>query len=92
MNLLRLCLPLVLALAAASAKGAGGDAAKWADAAALEAARFGAVHFLESGGNRRTAFVYRATAFDPVSGPIWFVMHGAGRSAERYLQAAAPVA
>ncbi len=62
------------------------------DAAAIEAARFGVAHFQAREGNRLGAFVYRATAFDPVRGPIWFVMHGAGRNAEGYLQAAAPVA
>jgi hypothetical protein len=39
-----------------------------------------------------SAFVYRATAFDPRSGVIWFVMHGAGRGARAYLRAAAPIA
>jgi hypothetical protein len=35
---------------------------------------------------------YRATGFDPEHGPIWFVIHGAGRTAESYRDAAAPVA
>ncbi len=62
------------------------------DAAAIEASGFGVAHFQAREGNRLPAFVYRATAFDPARGPIWFVMHGAGRNAEGYLRAAAPVA
>jgi poly(3-hydroxybutyrate) depolymerase len=81
MNLLRSCLPLGLGLYLAMV-----------DAAAIEAARFSVAHFQAREGNRLTAFVYRGTAFDPVRGPIWFVMHGAGRNAEGYLRAAAPVA
>jgi len=102
MNLLRRCLPLGLglylamlgcdAVSGSSARRDGPDAAKWLDAAAIEAARFGAVRFQARDGNRLSAFVYRATAFDAVRGPIWFVMHGAGRGAEGYLRAAAPVA
>jgi hypothetical protein len=36
--------------------------------------------------------VYRPRSFDPASGPLWFVLHGASRDAERYVRAAAPVA
>jgi hypothetical protein len=90
MSLLRRCLPLVFALHAPMLDAR--DAAKWLDAAAIEAARFGTVRFQARDGNRLTAYVYRATAFDSVRGPIWFIMHGAGRGAEGYLQAAAPVA
>ncbi len=81
MSLLRRCLPLALGLYLAMV-----------DAAAIETARFGVAHFQAREGNRLTAFVYRGTAFDAVRGPIWFVMHGAGRNAEHYLRAAAPVA
>ena len=102
MNLLRRCLPLGLGLylAILGCDAASGsretrdrrDAAKWLDAAAIGAARFGTVRFQARDGKRLTAFVYRANAFDPARGPIWFVMHGAGRGAEGYLRAAAPVA
>jgi hypothetical protein len=72
----------------------GGDPhpAAWLDSSDLFAARFGEVKFEARDGNRLTAFVYRGTAFDPLHGPIWFVMHGAGRGARGYLEAAAPVA
>jgi hypothetical protein len=43
-------------------------------------------------GNALNALIYRATDFDPLKGPIWFVMHGASRAAERYIRTAAPVA
>ena len=62
------------------------------DSSALFKARFGEVKFVARDGTRLSAFVYRATAFDPRSGAIWFVMHGAGRSAQAYLKAAAPIA
>lgn len=85
-------------LALATAGAAYGDPnasarpAVWLDSSALSQARFGEVKFVARDGNRLSAFVYRATAFDPDGGPIWFVMHGAGRGARRYIRAAAPVA
>jgi hypothetical protein len=54
--------------------------------------RFGALRFDARDGTRLSAATYRATGFDPVAGPIWFVMHGAERAADLYLAAAAPVA
>jgi hypothetical protein len=66
--------------------------AAWLDSSALFVPRFGKVKFVARDGTRVSAFVYRSTAFDPRSGPIWFVMHGAGRGARSYLRAAAPVA
>jgi hypothetical protein len=66
--------------------------AVWLDASALFVPRFGEVKFIARDRTQLSAFVYRSTAFDPRSGAIWFVMHGAGRSARTYLRAAAPVA
>jgi hypothetical protein len=62
------------------------------DASGLFATRFGALAFEARDGERLGAETYRATGFDPVAGPIWFVLHGARRAAERTLAAAAPVA
>lgn len=39
-----------------------------------------------------TVHVFRPSEFDSVTGRIWFVMHGTGRDAERYLKTAVPVA
>jgi hypothetical protein len=54
--------------------------------------RWGTLGFVARDGNDITAHTYRATGFEPSSGPILFVMHGAGRTAESYLAAMAPVA
>ncbi len=43
-------------------------------------------------GKPLIAHVFRPSQFDSVTGRIWFVMHGTGRDAERYLKNAAPVA
>ncbi len=43
-------------------------------------------------GKPLTVHVFRPSQFDSTTGRIWFVMHGTGRDAERYLQTAAPVA
>ena len=43
-------------------------------------------------GKPLTVHVFRPSQFDSVRGRIWFVMHGTGRDAERYLKTAAPVA
>jgi hypothetical protein len=43
-------------------------------------------------GKPLTVHVFRPSQFDSVTGRIWFVMHGTGRDAERYLKTAAPVA
>jgi hypothetical protein len=67
-------------------------ATRWLDSSGLVGSRFGEVAFETRDGQRLKAFVYRATRFDPASGSIWFVMHGAGRNADDYLKAAAPVA
>ena len=61
------------------------------DSAALFSQRSGTFEFFSQDDRRLTARVYRATNFDPVNGPVLFVMHGARRNAERYLQAAAAV-
>lgn len=66
--------------------------AVWLDSSSLFVARFGEVKFVARDGIRLSAFVYRATDFNSRSGPIWFVMHGAGRGAQAYLRAAAPIA
>lgn len=66
--------------------------ARWLESSDLFVPRFGEVTFAARDGKQLSAFTYRATAFDPASGPIWFVMHGAGRGGRGYLKAAAPVA
>src|SRR5688500_14131073 len=92
------CLPLGFAVCGAmlACDATGAPSAeyetRWIDSSAFLASRFGEATFEARDGNRLSVFVYRATGFDPSKGPIWFVMHGAGRSAKRYLQAAAPVA
>ena len=48
------------------------------------------IHSLQ--GKPLSVHVFRPSQFDSRTGRIWFVMHGTGRDAERYLQAAAPVA
>lgn len=87
---------LVLLLAACAVPGgaedASGPAARWIDASGLSGPGFGRVVFAARDGNRLTAWVYRGRSFDASSGPIWFVLHGASRDAERYVRAAAPVA
>ncbi len=66
--------------------------ARWIDSSGLFTPRFGEVKFEARDGNELAALVYRGSGFDPVNGPIWFVMHGASRAVERYIRAAAPVA
>lgn len=56
--------------------------AVWFDSSDLSASRFGEVKFEARDGKHLSAFVYRGTAFDPLDGPIWFVMHGAKRGAK----------
>ena len=53
---------------------------------------FGEIRFLTSDGKTLEVLTYRAQNFDQAEGPIWFVMHGASRDAERYIKAAAPAA
>jgi pimeloyl-ACP methyl ester carboxylesterase len=53
--------------------------------------RHGSIRFKGRDGNTITAYTYRASGFDG-SGPILFVMHGAGRTAESYLNAFKPIA
>ncbi len=62
------------------------------DAVDLQATGFGTVTFVARDGNELRAFIYRATSFADRDGPILFVMHGSGRTAESYLRAAAPLA
>jgi len=62
------------------------------DADGIHDERFGETSFVARDGNRLRALTYRSTGFDPARGPIWFVMHGVNRDADRYLRAAAPVA
>ncbi len=66
--------------------------ARWLDDSGLFEARFGGLAFEARDGHPLDAVTYRARGFDPVAGPIWFVMHGAERAAESTLAAAAPVA
>ena len=82
-------------LCAAVAHGALADdshPARWLDDSGLLAGGFGRVRFEARDGNELTALVYRARGFAAETGPIWFVMHGASRDTERYIEAAAPAA
>lgn len=54
-------------------------------------ARHGSIRFKGRDGNTITAFTYRGTGFNG-NGPILFVMHGSGRTAESYLNAFKPIA
>ena len=82
----------VEAAAAGGAAAGAFEAARFSDAAALSASGLGRVRFSAQDGRALDAEIYRGSTFDPASGPIWFVMHGASRDAERYVRAAAPVA
>ncbi len=53
---------------------------------------FGRISMRAIGGHTLSARTYRATGFQDTNGPIWFVMHGVGRNADRYVRIAAPVA
>jgi hypothetical protein len=53
---------------------------------------YGTVSFVARDGHVLDARIYRSTGFVPASGPIWFVMHGTDRDADRYIEVAAPVA
>lgn len=66
--------------------------ATWFDISDVHSSGFGTLKFQTRNGKRLSAYIYRATNFVPMDGPIWFVMHGAKRNAKRYLKAAAPVA
>ena len=72
--------------------GPDGPAAGRFDLDALATPGFGEVRFRSVGGHALRALVYRSSAFDARHGPILFVLHGASREVERYVQAAAPVA
>jgi hypothetical protein len=66
--------------------------ARWIDKTDLHETGFGKVTFEAKAGNSLVALTYRSSSFDPEYDPIWFVMHGASRDVERYIEAAAPVA
>ena len=77
---------------ALSAMACAHQPAAWVDDSGLFESGFGQVVFRARDGHTLTARVYRSHSFDPATGPIWFVMHGASRDADRYIRAAAPVA
>ena len=64
----------------------------WFDDSGIFTSGFGKLQFQAQDKKRLTAYVYRAKNFNPLNGPIWFVMHGAKRNADHYLAVAAPVA
>lgn len=80
---------LLVALQVLASAGPDASAAQYDG---LHATGFGKVAFVTHDGAQLEALVYRSSAFDPIHGPIWFVMHGADRDVERYIRAAAPVA
>ena len=53
--------------------------------------RSGSIRFIARDGNELSAYTYRATGYEE-DGPILFVMHGTGRTAESYLSAFAAIA
>ena len=66
--------------------------AQWIDDSGLFKQGFAQIGFIARDGHQLFALTYRSTGFDSQNGPVWFVMHGASRAAERYIRAAAPVA
>jgi hypothetical protein len=89
-------LPLVVVIVCGRVNGGPDERAaretRWISDSGVRAVGFGRVTFTASDGTRLEARTYRGTAFDPLDGPIWFVMHGASRDVDRYLEVAAPVA
>ncbi len=85
---------LIAAAADASAPQRPDDPfpARSIDASGLHGRGFGAMTFEARDGHELTAMIYRGSRFEPQSGPIWFVLHGASRAVERYIRAAAPAA
>ena len=69
-----------------------GQESQWISDAGLHASGFGKAAFVARNGKELAVLVYRSSGFDPADGPIWFVMHGADRDADRYIRVAAPVA
>jgi hypothetical protein len=69
-----------------------GRETRWVSDTGVRTAGFGRVTFVAGDGKKLDALTYRSSAFDPTRGPIWFVMHGASRDVDRYIEAAAPVA
>lgn len=68
------------------------DPVVWHSVSGLYSSGFAQLQFQTRDNKRLSAYIYRASNFKPLNGPIWFVMHGAKRNAKRYLTAAAPVA
>lgn len=68
--------------------------ARWTtgtDASAFGTPGTGQLKFRGRDGNELVLRVYRPASFNAGNGPIWFVMHGRGRDANRYArEAAAP--
>ena len=64
----------------------------WFDDSGIFTSGFGKLRFQARDRKRLSAYVYRASNFNPSNGPIWFIMHGAKRNADHYLTVAAPVA
>ncbi len=58
----------------------------------IHSSGFSEFKFKARDGRILRVYVYRATKFDSENGPIWFVMHGASRDAQGYLQIAASIA
>lgn len=74
----------------------GVTAASWTDASRTKMAMakrgFNKISFVTRDGKSLLAHIYRPSRFDPVNGPIWFVMHGMKRNADYYVETAAPIA
>jgi hypothetical protein len=85
---------IVIAIACAGPVGvrSAADGSRWIDDGDLFSIGFGTVAFLGRDGHSLQARTFRSSGFDPATGPVWFVMHGTDRDADRYIEAAAPVA
>jgi hypothetical protein len=82
-------------LACGRANGGPGNTTRdprWISDSGVRAAGFGRAVFVASDGQTLDALTYRSSAFDRTHGPIWFVMHGASRDVDRYIETAASVA
>lgn len=98
-GLLAWALALPVTASAACTRDTGPDGllpAAWSepgpDTRGLTQPGFGELAFHTRRGARLVVRTYRPPTFDPRTGRLWIVMHGAKRDAGRYIRLAAPVA
>lgn len=87
-------LVLLFGAAFGCAPAAGGvrEAATWRVPADLSDSGSSVGRIVTRAGHDLELHCHRSEDFDPIHGPIWFVMHGATRDVERYFRIAVPVA